>query len=41
MEEGMISLNRALAELVRAQKISINNAELYSLNLQELRNFIL
>lgn len=41
VEEGMISLNRALAELVRAQKISVANAELYSLNLAELRNFIL
>lgn len=41
MDEGMISLNRALAELVRAQKISINNAELYSLNSRELKNFIL
>ncbi|OWK26703.1 MAG: type IV pili twitching motility protein PilT [Parcubacteria group bacterium GW2011_GWA2_38_13b] len=40
MEAGMISLNRALAELVRAQKISMENAELYSLNLSELRNFI-
>lgn len=39
-EEGMISLNRALAELVRAQKISVDNAELYSLNSTELRNFI-
>ena len=40
MEEGMISLNRALAELVRAQKISVDSAELYSLNLTELRNLI-
>lgn len=39
-EEGMISLNRSLADLVKSRKISIENAELYSLNPAELRGFI-
>ncbi len=39
-EGGMISLNRSLAELVRARKISMENAELYSLNPSELRKFM-
>lgn len=37
MQEGMLSLNRSLAELVRRKEISLENAELYSLNPSELR----
>lgn len=40
VEEGMISLNRSLSELVRARKISIENAELYSLDPAGLRSYI-
>lgn len=36
-QEGMTSLNRSLAELVRRKEISFENAELYSLNPSELR----
>ena len=36
-DEGMISLNRSLADLVRRGEISMENAELYSLNSKELR----
>lgn len=36
-EEGMISLNRSLADLVKRREISMENAELYSLNPNELR----
>jgi len=36
-EEGMISLNRSLAELVRKGGISLENAELYSLSPSDLR----
>lgn len=36
-QEGMITLNRSLAELVRKKEISLENAELYSLNPGELR----
>ena len=36
-DEGMISLNRSLADLVRRVEISMENAELYSLNSKELR----
>jgi len=36
-QEGMISLNRSLADLVRRREISLENAELYSLNPSELR----
>lgn len=36
-EEGMISLNRSLADLVRRREISLENAEIYSLNPSELR----
>lgn len=35
--EGMISLNRALADLVRKGEISNENAEIYSTDVQELR----
>ena len=36
-EQGMISLNRSLANLVKAKKISLEQAEFYSLNPAELR----
>jgi len=36
-QEGMITLNRSLAELVRQREISLENAEMYSLNPSELR----
>jgi twitching motility protein PilT len=36
-EEGMISLNRSLADLVNRKLISLENAELHSTNLTELR----
>ncbi|HEY4499939.1 MAG TPA: PilT/PilU family type 4a pilus ATPase [Candidatus Paceibacterota bacterium] len=37
MQEGMITLNRSLSDLVRKKQISMENAELYSLNPAELR----
>jgi len=37
-EEGMVSLNRSLVELVRKGEISLENALIYSLNPAELRN---
>lgn len=37
LESGMISLNRSLADLVRRKEISLENAEIYSLNPSELR----
>jgi len=37
---GMISLNRSLANLVRAKEISLENALLYSLNPAELRKLL-
>lgn len=37
LQEGMVTLNRSLADLVRKKKISLENAELYSLNPSELR----
>ncbi len=37
MQEGMLTLNRSLAELIRKKQISLENAELYSLNPSELR----
>jgi len=39
-EKGMLSLNRSLADLVRAREISLNNALIYSLNPVELRRLI-
>ena len=39
-DEGMISLNRSLADLVRRGEISMENAELYSLNPKELRMLV-
>lgn len=37
MQEGMITLNRSLATLVKTRQISLEEAELYSLNPAELR----
>jgi twitching motility protein PilT len=37
MQDGMITLNRSLANLVRRREISLEKAELYSLNPAELR----
>ena len=37
MQEGMITLNRSLATLVKTKQISLEQAELYSLNPSELR----
>ena len=39
-EYGMMSLNRALAELVKRNEISAEQAEFYSLNRAELKSFI-
>ncbi|MDP2664735.1 MAG: PilT/PilU family type 4a pilus ATPase [bacterium] len=39
-EIGMVSLNRSLANLVKAQEITMDNALAYSLNAAELRNLI-
>jgi len=37
IQEGMLTLNRSLANLVKKKEISLENAELYSLNPSELR----
>jgi len=37
LQEGMVTLNRSLATLVKQKVISLENAELYSLNPAELR----
>jgi len=37
VQEGMLTLNRSLANLVKKKEISLENAELYSLNPSELR----
>lgn len=37
LQEGMMTLNRSLAELVRRKEISLESAETYSLNPSELR----
>ncbi|PIP46677.1 MAG: type IV pili twitching motility protein PilT [Candidatus Colwellbacteria bacterium CG23_combo_of_CG06-09_8_20_14_all_42_19] len=37
LQEGMMTLNRSLAELVRRKEVSLENAELYSSNPSELR----
>jgi len=39
-ELGMVSLNRSLADLVRAKEISLDNALLYSLEPSELRKLL-
>lgn len=37
LQDGMMTLNRSLAELVKRKEVSLENAELYSLNPAELR----
>jgi twitching motility protein PilT len=37
LQEGMVTLNRSLVNLVKNKEISLENAELYSLNPAELR----
>lgn len=37
MQEGMVTLNRSLVNLVKNKEVSLENAELYSLNPAELR----
>ena len=37
LQEGMVTLNRSLANLVKNKEITLDNAELYSLNPAELR----
>ena len=37
VQEGMLTLNRSLVDLVKKKEISLENAELYSLNSSELR----
>jgi twitching motility protein PilT len=37
LQEGMVTLNRSLASLVKNKEVSLENAELYSLNPAELR----
>lgn len=36
-DEGMLSLNRSLAELVKVRQISMENAEIYSLDVNDLK----
>src|SRR3989344_3361799 len=40
IDQGMLSLNRSLADLVKRHEISFENAELYSLNSSELRMLV-
>lgn len=40
IDKGMLSLNRSLSELVRQGQISLENAEVYSLNPSELSNLL-
>ena len=37
LQEGMITLNRSLAIMVKRKEIALENAELYSLNPSELK----
>jgi twitching motility protein PilT len=37
LQEGMVTMNRSLVNLVKNKEISLENAELYSLNPAELR----
>lgn len=37
LEEGMVSLNRSMANLVRNKEVTLENAEMYSINPSELR----
>lgn len=41
LKEGMMTLNRALSDLVRRREISMETAELYSLNPEELRSLLI
>ena len=40
VEEGMISLNRSLADLVKRKLVSLDTAEMYSTNIHELRAYL-
>ncbi len=40
LQEGMVSLNRYLATLVKRREISLENAEIYATNVVELRNIL-
>ena len=40
VQDGMVSLNRSLVELVRKREISLESAETYSLNPSELRQLL-
>jgi twitching motility protein PilT len=40
IQDGMMSLNRSLVELVRKREISLESAENYSLNPSELRQLL-
>jgi len=40
VQDGMMSLNRSLVELVRKREISLESAETYSLNPSELRQLL-
>ena len=40
LQQGMVSLNKSLVELVRAGEISIENARKYSLNTNALEKMI-
>ena len=37
LQQGMITLNRSLAELIKKKEVRMEDAELYSLNPSELR----
>jgi twitching motility protein PilT len=37
LEEGMVSLNRSMANLIRNKEVTLENAEMYSINPSELR----
>lgn len=41
LKEGMMTLNRSLADLVRRREISMETAELYSINPDELRSLLI
>ena len=37
LQEGMVTMNRSLVNLIKNKEISLENGELYSLNPSELR----
>ncbi len=37
LQEGMVTLNRSLVNLIKNKEVTLDNAELYSLNPAELR----